>query len=151
VLDLHRAIRHDLHPSTGTTPSPRHHRREATVSITLLTVWIISHQTPGCKTKLDDSTLSFACFTWLLGLLHKNYFLPTNMKPQHWSMNCFFDSPLRVLHYRRHIHYSWRNRHLTSHFYTVQAICQSWNQSRVKCVRSVFRPLQSNYLISYMY
>jgi arylamine N-acetyltransferase len=110
-----------------------------------LTVSTISHHTPHCKTKLDDSTLSFACFTWLLELSHKNRFLPTNMKPQHWSMDCFFDSPLRALRCRRHIHYSWRNRHPTSHFYTVQAVCQSWNQSRVKHVKSVFGPLQSNY------
>jgi hypothetical protein len=108
-LSTRRAIRHDLHPSTGMAPSPRHHHCEAAVSITQLTVLTISHHTPHCKTKLDDSTLSFACFTWLLGLSHKNRFLPTNMKPQRWSTDCFFDSLLRALHCRCHIHYSWRN------------------------------------------
>jgi hypothetical protein len=29
----------------------------------------------------------------------------------------------------------------------VQAVCQSWNQSHVKHVKSVFGPLQSNYAI----
>jgi hypothetical protein len=56
-----------------------------------------------------------------------------------------FDSPLRALHCRCHIHYSWRNMHLTSHFCTVQAVRQAWNQSRVKRVKSVFGPLESNY------
>jgi hypothetical protein len=144
TLDLHRAFWHDLHLSTSTSPHPWCHRHEASVSTKQLTVSTISHDKPHYKTKLDDSTLSFACFTWLLGLSHKNHFLPTNMKPQLWSMNCFFNSPLRFLYCRRHIHYNWRNRHPTSHFYTVQGICQSWNQSRVKCVKSVFGPLQSN-------
>jgi hypothetical protein len=105
----------------------------------------ISHHTPHCKTKLDDSTLSFACLTCLLGLSHKNHFFPTNMKPQRWSIDCFFTSPLRALCCRLHIHYSWRNRHPTSHFYTVQAVCESWNQSRMKRIKSVFGTLQSNY------
>jgi hypothetical protein len=134
-----------IHPCTGVVPSPRRHHREASGSVTQLTVLTISHHTPRCKTKLDALLLSFACFTWLLGLSHKNSFLPTNMKPQRWSMNCFFNSPLRSLRCRRHIHYSWRIRHPTSHFYTVQPVCQSWNQSRVKRVKSIFGLLQSNY------
>jgi hypothetical protein len=145
ALDLHRAIRHDLHPSTGTARSPRHHCREAAVSVKQLTVLTISHHTRHCKTKLGVLLLSFACFMWLLGLSHKNRFLPTNMKPQRWSTDCFFDSLLRALRCRRHIDYSWRNRNLTSHFYTLQAVCQSWNQSREKRVKSVFGPLQSKY------
>jgi hypothetical protein len=126
-------------------PSPLRHHREASGSVMQLTVLTISHHTPRCKTKLDALLLSFAYFMWLLGLLHKNYFLPTNMKPQCWSTDCFFDAPLRPLCCRCHIHYSWRNTHPTSHFYTVQAVCQSWNQSHVKCVKLVFGPLQSNY------
>jgi hypothetical protein len=145
LISIERSGMIDIHPSTGTVPSPWCHRREARVSVTQLTVLTISHHMPDCKTKLDDSTLSFACFTWLLGLSHKNHFLPTNIKPQRWSTNCFFDSPLRALCCRCHIHYSWRNRHPTSHFYMVQPVCQSWNQSRVKHVRSVFGPLQSYY------
>jgi hypothetical protein len=34
ALDLHQAIRHDLHLSTGTVPSSWCHHREAAVSIT---------------------------------------------------------------------------------------------------------------------
>jgi hypothetical protein len=96
------------------------------------------HITPHCKTNLDASTLSFACFRWLLGLSHKNHFLPTNMKPQHWLIHCCFESLLRALRCTCHIHYSWRNGQPTSQFYTVQVICQSWNQSYVKHVKSVF-------------
>jgi hypothetical protein len=55
--------------------------------------------------------------------LHKKRFLPTNMKPQCWSTHCCFESLLRTLRCRRHIHYIWRNWHPTSHFYTVQAVC----------------------------
>jgi hypothetical protein len=145
LISIERPGMIDLHPSTGMAPSPWCHHREAAVSVTKLTVLTISHHTPRCKTKLDALLLSFACFTWLLGLPHKNRFLPTNMKPQRWSTDCFFDSLLRPLRCRRHIHCSWKNRHPTSHFYTVQAVGQSWNQSRVKRVRSVFGPLQSNY------
>jgi hypothetical protein len=145
ALDLRRALWHDLHPCTGVAPSPRCHHHEASGNVTQLTILAISHQTPRYKTKLDALLLSFACFTWLLGLLHKNRFLPTNMKPQCSSMNCFFDSSLRALCCRCHIHYSWRNWHPTSYFYTVQAVCKSWNQSCVKCVKLVFGPLQSNY------
>jgi hypothetical protein len=29
VLDLHQALRHDLHPCTGVAPSPWRHRHEA--------------------------------------------------------------------------------------------------------------------------
>jgi hypothetical protein len=39
------------------------------------------------------------------------------MKPQCWLTDCCFESPLRALHCRRHIHYSWRNRHSTSHLH----------------------------------
>jgi hypothetical protein len=56
ALDLHRVIRHDLHLSTGTAPSPRCHRHVAVVSTKQLTVSTISHHTPRCKTKLDAST-----------------------------------------------------------------------------------------------
>jgi hypothetical protein len=145
ALDLHRALWHDLHPCTGVVPGPRRHHREASGNLMQLTVLTISHHTPCCKTKLDALLLSFACFTWFLGLSHKNCFLPMNMNPQHWSTDCFFDSPLRALCCKCHIHYSWTNWHPTSHFYTVQAVCQSWNQSHVKCVKSVFGLLQSNY------
>jgi hypothetical protein len=99
---------------------------------------------PHCKTKLDALPLSFACFAWLVGLSHKNRF-SMNMKPQRWLTHCCFESLLRALRCRRHIHYSWRNWHPTSHFYTVQAVYQSWNQSRVKRIKSVFGSLKSNY------
>jgi hypothetical protein len=82
ALDLHRALRHDLHPCIDVVPSPRRHRREASDSVTELTVLTISHHTPRYKTKLDALLLSFACFTWFLWLPHKNRFLPMNMKPQ---------------------------------------------------------------------
>jgi hypothetical protein len=82
ALDLHQALWHDLHPCTGVAPSPRRHRREASGNITQLTVLTISHHTPSLQNKVRHSLSSFACFTWLLGFLHKNHFLPTNMKPQ---------------------------------------------------------------------
>jgi hypothetical protein len=128
---------HQVHSATVVKPP---------VSATQLTLLTISHHTPHCKIKLDALILSFTSFTWLLGLLHKNHFLPMNMKPQRWSTDCLFDYPLMALRCRCHIHYSWRNWHPTSHFYMVQAVCQSWNQSRVKRVKSVFGPLQSNYV-----
>jgi hypothetical protein len=62
ALDLHRAIRHDLHLSTGMAPSLYCHRREAAVSIIELTVETISHHTPRCKTKLDALLLFFCKF-----------------------------------------------------------------------------------------
>jgi hypothetical protein len=37
LLDLHRAIQHDLHPSIGMAPSPWCHRREDVVSTKYLT------------------------------------------------------------------------------------------------------------------
>jgi hypothetical protein len=126
---------HDLHPSIGTVPSPRclsWSLRMSNVTYSLT----ISHHTPHYKTKLDVSIV-FASFTWLLGLSRKNLFYL-------WTWNHNADnhiialiSPLRALCYRCHIHYSWRNWHPTSHFYTVHAICQAWNQSRVKCVMLV--------------
>jgi hypothetical protein len=72
-----------------------------------LTYWPYHITHPTAK-KVRQIYFIFCMFTWLLGLSHKNHFLPMNMKPQHWSMNFFFDSPLRVLRCRRHIHYSWR-------------------------------------------
>jgi hypothetical protein len=127
VLDFHRALGM-IHGAIFMKP-PAVSRN--------LPCWPYHITRPQCKTKLDASTLSFACFTWILGLSHKNHFLPTNMKPQCWLTDCCFESLLRSLHCRRHIHYSWRNKHLTSYFYMVQAVCQSWNQSRVKRARSV--------------
>jgi hypothetical protein len=117
------------------------------VSVTQLTVLTISHHTPPLENQVRHSNFSFAIFTWFLGLSHKNRFLPTNMKPQHWLTHCCFESPLRALHCRCHIHCSWRNWHPTNHFYMVQAVCQLWNQSRVKHVKSIFGLLQSNYAI----
>jgi hypothetical protein len=107
------------------------------VSVTQLTVLTISHHMPPLQNQVRRFYFSFASFTWFLGLLHKNQFLPTNMKPQCWLTDCCFESPLRALRYRCHIHYSWRNRHPTSHFYTVHDVCQSWNPSRVNHVMSV--------------
>jgi hypothetical protein len=83
----------------------------------------ISHHMPPLQNQVRRFYFSFVSFTWFLGLSHKNRFLPTNMKPRCWSMDSFFDSLLRVLCCRCHIHYSWRNKHPTIHFYTVQAIC----------------------------
>jgi hypothetical protein len=106
------------------------------VSVTQLTMLTISHHTPPLQNQVRRFYFSFASFMWFLGLSHKNRFLPTNMKPQHWLTDCCFESLLRALRCRCHIHYSWRNRHPTSHFYTVQAVCQLWNQSPVKRVMS---------------
>jgi hypothetical protein len=115
------------------------------VSITQLTMLTISHHTPPVQNQVRRFYFSFASFTWFLGLSHKNWFLPMNMKPQRWSTHCFFESPLRVLCCRRHIHYNWRNRHPTSHYYAVQAVCQSWNQSHVQTRNVGHGPPQSNY------
>jgi hypothetical protein len=54
-------------------------------------------------------------------------------------------SPLRALHCRCHIHYSWRNRHPTSHFCTV--LCRMSVMEPVsREMRKVGHgPLQSNY------
>jgi hypothetical protein len=91
-----------------------------------LQCWPYHITRPHFKIKLDALLLSFACFTWLIGLSHKNRFLPTNMKPRLLLTYCCFESLLRALRCRCCIHYSSRNRHPTSHFYTVQAVCQSW-------------------------
>jgi hypothetical protein len=61
-FDLHRALRHGLHPCTGVAPSLQRHHREASSSVTQLTVFAISHHTPHCKTKLDTLLLSFCMF-----------------------------------------------------------------------------------------
>jgi hypothetical protein len=107
------------------------------VSFMQLTVLTISHHMSPLQNKVRCFYFSFACFTWFLGLLHKNWFLPTNMKPKSWLADCCFESLLRTLRCRYHIHYNWRNWHPASHFYTVHAVCQAWNQSRVKRVKSV--------------
>jgi hypothetical protein len=118
------------------------------VSVTQLTMLTISHHTPSLQNQVRRFYFSFASCTSFLGLSHKNRFLPTNINPQHWLTDCCFESPIRALCCRRYIHYSWRNRHSTSHFYTVQAVCQSWNQSRVKRVMLVtgrFNPTMPQY------
>jgi hypothetical protein len=78
---------------------------------------IISHA--PLQNKVRRFYFMFAIFTWLLGLSHKNRFLPTNMKPQRWLTYCCFESPLRALCCRHHIHYSWRNWHPTSHLHGI--------------------------------
>jgi hypothetical protein len=126
---------HDLHLSTGMTPSPW--RLSWSLRMSNVTYRLtISHHTPYCKTKLEVSTI-FASFMWLLGLSRKN-------RSYLWTWNHNADSHivplislLRALHCRCHIHYSWRNRHSTSHFCTVQTVRQAWNQSCVKCVMLV--------------
>jgi hypothetical protein len=48
-----------------------------------------------------DSTLSFASFTWLLGVSGENRFCPTNMKPQHQLSNCLYYTPFGALRCKR--------------------------------------------------
>jgi hypothetical protein len=83
VLDLHRAsgmisilapVWRQVHDNIVLKPP---------VSVAQLAMLTISHHTPPLQNQVRRFYFSFASFTWLLGLSHKNRFLPTNMKPQH--------------------------------------------------------------------
>jgi hypothetical protein len=138
------SLRHDLHPSTGVAPSPRCPRREASGSTMQLTVDHITAYAP-LQNKVRCFYFMFVSFTWLLGISHKNCFLSTNMKPQYWLTYCCFESPLRALHCRCHIHYRWRNRHPTSHLHSTSRTSVVEPVSRRSTRKVGHGPLQSKY------
>jgi hypothetical protein len=98
------------------------------------------------QNKVTRFYFMFAIFTWLLGLSHKNHFLPTNKKPQCWLTYCFFESPLRALHCRHQIHYSWRNWHPTSHLHGTSRTSVVEPVSHRNTCQVGHGPLQSNYI-----
>jgi hypothetical protein len=96
------------------------------------------------QNKVRSFYFMFASFTWLLGLSHKNRFLPTYMKPQRWLTYCCFESPLRALRCRCHIHYSWRNRHPTNHLHDTSRTSVVEPVSCTSTCKIGHGPLQSN-------
>jgi hypothetical protein len=137
ALDLYRVLQHDLQSCTGVVPSPRRHHHEASGNVTQLTMLTISHHMPPLQNKVRRFYFIFCMFYVVSRAFAQEPFLTYEHETTTLIYRLLLWVPLRDLRCRRHIHYSWRNRHPTSHFYTVQVVCQSWNQSHVKCIRSV--------------
>src|SRR3954464_8215109 len=92
---------------------------------------------PFCKLKLKRlSTLSFACFTWLLGVLTKELFLSYENKPQHQSRNRLYYTPVGALRCKRLRKANVRDTDTPSHLYGTSHMSSVEPVSR-KRVRSV--------------
>ena len=93
---------------------------------------------PFCKTKLDASTFFCKFYAAVLGLDKKNRFFNLRKQTQHLTDNYLYDPLKEALACDAISTKVGDAIHPPSHIYTVQAVCQAWNQSRVRVrVKSV--------------
>src|SRR3954467_13601282 len=92
---------------------------------------------PNMQIKVKTlSTLSFASFTWLLGVSRKEPFLSYENKPQHQSCNCLYYTPVGALRCKRLHKANVRETDTPNHLYGTSHMSSVEPVSR-KRVRSV--------------
>ena len=95
-----------------------------------------------CKIKLDASTFLFAILRGCRGLSRITV-STYELQPQRRYSNCLYYTPYGALHCKYHINYCQRDVHPLAS-YTVQAVCQGRNQSRVRVRVKSVRAASSN-------